>query len=166
MTRSSAIERFEAKYIPVPEAGCWLWTAGCDEDGYGQFTLDPSQDRKPQGAHRASWRLYRGPIPAGLLVLHSCDVPACVNPYHLFLGTQADNLADQQRKGRAAGKPPLKEFCGYGHLMEGDNVGWRLQPKAGYKSPTRFCRKCNNDRKRRARFPSASTRSSVFCSNS
>ncbi len=53
-------------------------------------------------AHRAAWEYTRGPVPAGLFVLHRCDNPPCCNPAHLFLGTQADNMADMQAKGRQA----------------------------------------------------------------
>jgi hypothetical protein len=55
-------------------------------------------------AHRAAWTVYRGEIPAGMHVLHHCDVPLCCNPDHLFLGTHDDNMADCVRKGRAGGK--------------------------------------------------------------
>lgn len=58
-------------------------------------------------AHRISWLIHRGPIPSGMLVLHSCDVRRCVNPKHLFLGTQLDNLRDMATKGRA--RSPLTE---------------------------------------------------------
>ena len=51
-------------------------------------------------AHRASWEIYRGPIPTGMHVLHICDMPCCVNPDHLFLGTHKDNMDDRQKKGR------------------------------------------------------------------
>lgn len=92
----SIIERFEAKFERVPESGCWLWTGAIYPDrGYGAFNCPPEQL-----AHRVSWLLYRGPIPAGAHVLHRCDVPACVNPGHLFLGDQASNMADKVNKGR------------------------------------------------------------------
>lgn len=73
--------------------GCWLWTGGRNRPGgYGTF------DGK--GAHRFSWCLHFGEIPDRLNVLHRCDNPDCVSPDHLFLGTQADNMTDMNRKGR------------------------------------------------------------------
>jgi hypothetical protein len=88
------IERFRAKYI-VADNGCWLWTAG-KHDGYGRITVD----ERGYFAHRWSYEYHVGPIPDGLLVLHHCDTPACVNPEHVFVGTQADNMADMVAKGR------------------------------------------------------------------
>ena len=89
-------DRFERHYTPVPEAGCWLWLAGVDKDGYGKVKVD----RRHIRAHRWSWELHNGPIPAGLHVCHRCDVPGCVNPSHLFLGTNVENDQDKRRKGR------------------------------------------------------------------
>lgn len=78
---------------------CWLWT-GSTTDGYGMIGTENS--RAVRGAHRVSWELAHGPIPAGLCVLHRCDVRACVRPDHLFLGTRDDNMRDRNQKGRQA----------------------------------------------------------------
>lgn len=75
---------------------CWNWTGFCNEDGYG---LRRWHGRKVY-AHRFSWELHNGPIPAGLKVLHHCDNPPCIRPEHLFLGTQQDNIKDMDAKGR------------------------------------------------------------------
>jgi len=96
--------RFKAKTSERNANGCILWTAGKMTNGYGQFLLFGKQ----MGAHRAAWILYRGEIPAGLHVLHKCDVPACVNPEHLFLGTPADNSRDMMAKGRSYKGPPKR----------------------------------------------------------
>jgi hypothetical protein len=79
-----------------PETGCWVWQKGKDKDGYGQFSF---RDRNYR-AHRVSYRLYIGPIPKGMQVLHRCENPPCVNPSHLFLGDNAINTADKVQKNR------------------------------------------------------------------
>jgi len=78
--------------------GCWVWSGGMSGCGYGQMPMK-MRDRK---AHRFSWRIHNGPIPRGLFVLHKCDNPPCVNPDHLFLGTNLDNAKDRAQKGRSA----------------------------------------------------------------
>jgi len=75
--------------------GCWLYMGALFDSGYGAFKT-PLGNR----AHRVSWILHNGPIPASLLVLHHCDIRNCVNPEHLFLGTHADNHRDMDEKGR------------------------------------------------------------------
>ena len=76
--------------------GCWLWTGWKLNSGYGETTV---RSRKIT-VHRLSYIIANGPIPAGKLVMHTCDVPICVNPAHLRLGTDADNQADKKAKNR------------------------------------------------------------------
>lgn len=90
--------RFEAKFVPVPESGCWLWEgAVIAATGYGRFGMGHS---RVEYAHRASWSIYKGDIPYGMFVCHKCDTRTCVNPDHLFLGTAKDNMRDCSNKGR------------------------------------------------------------------
>lgn len=86
---------------------CWLWT-GANLGGKWPYGMlgKPGDPTVLYKAHRLSWELHVGPIPDGLFVLHKCDVPLCVNPDHLFLGTAADNMADMVQKGRARGGRP------------------------------------------------------------
>lgn len=82
--------------IPEPNSGCWLWLGYCDKNGYGGF----GYNWKMRIAHRFSYEAFCGPITNGLHVLHKCDTPSCVNPDHLFLGTELDNARDKHAKGR------------------------------------------------------------------
>jgi len=101
----SVIERFNKKYAVNPDTACWLWTGGLLRGGYGSFQFAPRPNRLGCSAHRASWLIHRGHIPLGMKVCHQCDTPSCVNPAHLFLGTQADNMRDCANKGRTSKTP-------------------------------------------------------------
>lgn len=98
----SALAAFESLFIPEPNSGCWLWLGGTGARGYGSFT-QRADGFVAKRAHRASWILYRcAEITSKEHVLHKCDMPLCVNPEHLFIGTQKDNMSDMARKGRQA----------------------------------------------------------------
>lgn len=88
-------ERFDLQYTPEPNSGCWLWTGNARGTGYGVL--------KHQGkwlfAHRASL-ILQGIDPNGKVVMHTCDTPFCVNPNHLLLGTQRENILDASKKQR------------------------------------------------------------------
>lgn len=90
---------FIKERITESPTGCWLWNRSHASSGYGDFRMNG----KHYLAHRASYEAFIGPIPVGMWVLHKCDVRSCVNPEHLFLGTNQDNIADSVRKGRRKG---------------------------------------------------------------
>lgn len=84
-----------SRFIP---SGCLVWRMSTNQDGYGHFGLHGKRFRAP----RAAYECFVGPIPCGVYVLHKCDNPRCVNPEHLFLGTQLDNMRDAVAKGRVS----------------------------------------------------------------
>lgn len=98
LTRDEA-DRFWSKVAKGDPRECWLWIAGRFSFGYGAFWLR----RKLVKSHRVAWSIAnRRAVPDGLFVCHSCDVPACCNPAHLWIGTNQDNTADKVAKNRQA----------------------------------------------------------------
>lgn len=102
----------------VRKGECIEFTGTSTKDGYGR----PSVNGRQYYMHRLAYEAAFGAIPDGLHVCHHCDNPPCINPKHLFLGTNRDNIADRVRKGRRAG-PLKKAFCKHGHPLSGDNLG-------------------------------------------
>lgn len=90
---------FEDKFLKKLDDECWPWTASKCSKKYGTFW----DGARVESAHRQAWIFANGPLPAGAHVLHRCDNPTCVNPAHLFLGDNADNVRDKVSKGRAKG---------------------------------------------------------------
>lgn len=136
---STLAERLMAKVDKTwSDKGCWLFEGARVPFGYGQLRRDSNPQTPKVLAHRASWEVHRGPIPRGMLVLHHCDVPNCVNPDHLYLGTFQDNTRDMIARKR---NPMLvaKTHCRRGHAFDEKNT--RLRPRDG--RTRRECRACN-----------------------
>jgi len=134
------IDRFRSTCIVRPGTRCWMWSSDKDRKGYGRVYVE--NRRMP--AHRVSWEIFCGAIPTGLSVLHKCDSPACVNPEHLYLGTQKDNVKDMWAKGRNGGNFVAQTRCKNGHEFNEANIVKR-------KDKHRSCRICLNAWKRKWR---------------
>src|SRR5439155_563058 len=105
-------ERFWSKVDKT--STCWLWKGAKDSSGYGWVG---NGQHKTITTHRLIWELTFGSIPKGLWVLHTCDVRNCVNPAHLWLGTNTDNQRDASRKGRLRGRAHYHKVV----VRSGDN---------------------------------------------
>lgn len=135
----------QRKMVPIKErlfskvsrmrGGCWLWKERTDRKGYGRLGV---WKRGMQQAHRVSWEIHFGKIPDGLCVLHKCDVPACVRPDHLFLGTRIDNNIDMRRKCRD-------------RYASGDESGRRKHPELWPRGNQIHCAKLTEDKVRALR---------------
>jgi len=129
--------RFWALVEQAGEGSCWIWQGSLDDDGYGR---GPRVKGRHQAAHRVSWLLNRGEVPDGMCVLHRCDNRQCVNPSHLFLGTNTDNMRDRDLKGRQA---------------RGDRSGLRLHPERAARGDNNGARKHRERMRRGEHHPKA-----------
>lgn len=98
---TNIVDRFFSQVERIPFSGCWIWVGCTTPRMYGQIM---ARGGNVISTHRLSWELHNGTeVPDGMHVLHTCDIPCCVNPSHLFLGTHDDNMKDMKRKNRAKG---------------------------------------------------------------
>jgi hypothetical protein len=138
------LERFWSKVGKGSAASCWEWTGARIPQGYGSLG---TRERSQIGAHRISWSIHNGPIPPGMFVLHRCDNPPCVNPAHLFLGTQLDNMRDKLQKGRQGDSTAKTLYRGAEHrlrhppesLPRGPNHWSAMHPEARPRGEAHGC---------------------------
>ena len=136
--RQSAEERFWQFVRVTGPDECWLWTGSKSAEGYGKFSYGriPKTGRYMSGlAHRFSYTLHKGVIASDMFVCHRCDTPSCVNPNHLFLGTNQDNMKDCAAKGRNRSIYRGVTHCIHGHPFDTKNTIIR--------GGKRKCRTCN-----------------------
>lgn len=124
-------DKFFDRINPEPNTGCWLWGGCIHHSGYGNFKFKG----KLFSAHRLSWVLHFGEVPKDLWVLHKCDVRACANPQHLFLGSASDNMFDMHNKKRHKKMWFKNSHCRNGHEYTKENS--YINPKG-----LRNCRVC------------------------
>lgn len=114
------VQKLLDKTVPIPVTNCLAWKFGKDKNGYGKTTYNGKGIR----AHRLMYLLYFGAHLDKLCVCHKCDNPSCINPDHLFLGTNKQNMQDKVKKGRLKNGNMFKTHCKHGHEFTEDNTVW------------------------------------------
>ena len=138
------VKRFMSKVLFFGPNECWEWSGCRRKDGYANFWIKD----KVFLAHRLSYILTHGQVGPSLKVCHTCDNRACVNPSHLWLGTQKDNMQDCKRKGRIKNPEIEKTHCKNGHPLFGENLRIYVA-KSGLSF--RKCKKCDCVRSKKYR---------------
>jgi hypothetical protein len=139
------LERFNEKFIPEPNSGCWLWLGTLNKGGYGDICRNGRVEKHAQ-AHRVAYELYVGPIPAGLDLDHLCRVRCCVNPAHLEPVTRSENVKRGLMPAINRARAVAQTHCVHGHEFTAENT---IHAKVRGRS-TRECRECRLKRQRTA----------------
>jgi hypothetical protein len=147
MARKAAIPlqvRFSRWASPEPNSGCWLWEGACDKHGYGQLRFGQGGPGSLRYATHIALELAGRPVPPGRFACHTCDNPPCVNPDHLFIGSQKENMADCIAKGRAS-KPPTA-LKGQGRLTTHCRAGHDLATRGVHvdRNGVQSCKVCRH----------------------
>ena len=141
---NEVVERFMGKVKFFEKGQCWEWSGYIRKDGYANFYIKD----KVYLAHRISYIMANVKVLDNKNVCHSCDNPRCVNPEHLWAGTQKDNMRDCSLKGRIVNKESQKTSCVRGHLLSGYNLS-RRKGRGGY--VFRKCKACDRIRAKKYR---------------
>ena len=140
---SSDWRRFWVKVDKREPDECWRWIASITTHGYGQFSCSDGTVRRPVGAHRLAYAMLVAPIPKGMFIDHLCRNRWCVNPTHMEVVTNKENIV-RGMWGDESRRQSAKTECPQGHPYEGDNIYViKSRPTA------RYCRTCNNSKHRR-----------------
>ena len=148
--RGTLEERLEAKYMPEPNSGCWLWLGATNNKGYAQIHVNG----KTELAHRKSYEIYVGQIPDGLTLDHLCRVACCINPAHLEPVSMRENYLRGNGPKVNGDFYRTKTHCSNGHLYSGENLiieknGWRSCRICRRAAWTRYNRKRAVEKRRR-----------------
>ena len=137
------LKKFWTKVDKKGDNECWEWVAAKNSKGYGQFGISGVS----KSTHRISYVIHNGDIPDGLFVCHTCNNPPCVNPKHLYAGSNKENMQQASNEKRLA--PQQKTHCKSGHEFTPENTAFYKQKKRG-NTLTRVCKTCKkiNDKRR------------------
>lgn len=139
--REAAQERLKSN-TKITESGCWEWQRSKSPLGYGRVSFGPTRTDR---AHRIAYEIFKGSFDQSLNVCHTCDNPPCINPDHLWLGTQKENVRDCVAKGRISRTGARVHanskvtHCRWGHPYSGENLHTQEKPNG---KKTRICRAC------------------------
>lgn len=136
------LDRFNNKINKTPT--CWEWTGAKNNKGYGCLAVN----KQKWLAHRLSYTITKGQIPAGQIICHTCDNPHCVNPQHLFAGTHTDNIKDMLTKNRQGTNLRPKTHCRKGHPFTHENTYHRKNTDGTTHQNCKTCRNTNRKNNR------------------